>query len=97
MQKHILLVALLGIASLSGSASAQNTPGTVSGPTGSGVTFGSPAGSSMSHSSKSVTSSSVTRRKSTDPAPVRHKGSIARKTISGGTVRTTTKTTTVKQ
>jgi hypothetical protein len=96
MQKHLLLAALLGAASLAGPASAQNTPGTVSGPTGSGVTVSSPAGSSMSQSSKSITSSSVIRRKAADPAPVRRKGSISRKTT-GGTVRTTTKTTTVKR
>lgn len=96
MKKSLLLAVLLGGAGLCSQASAQTTPGTVSGPAGSGVTVTSPAGSSMSQASKSVTSSTVTRRKSSDPAPRRHKGSISRKTTEGGKVRTTTKTTTVK-
>lgn len=96
MQNSLLLAALLGATSLLGSALAQTTPGTVSGPTGSGVTINSPAGSSMSQSSKSTTST-VTQSKPAGPGPVRHKGSISRKTTEGGKVRATTKTTTVKQ
>jgi hypothetical protein len=91
MKKFCTLVALLMAAGTFTQALAQTTPGTVSGPTGSGVTITSPAGSSMSQSSSRTTTTSS----STAPAKAvrQHHTTTTRKTAAKP-ARATTRTTT---